>query len=116
MDRAKAANPDATPEQLVEFAINENVWQSVFELLNNSEIVRNHVAEGKVKIVGAVCDISNGKVQFLGEHPWQNQLLQAMNSAGSTATTAKATHGESTATPATTKPVKDAHADEHSNH
>ena len=116
VDRAKAANPDATPEQLVEFAINENVWQSVFELLSNSEIVRNHVAEGKVKIVGAVCDISTGKVQFLGEHPWQNQLLQAMNSAGDNATTAKATHGESTATPAATKPVKDAHADEHSNH
>lgn len=83
VDRAKAQNPDATDAKLVEFAVNENVWQSVFELLKTSEIVRNQVTEGKIKIVGAVCDISTGKVQFLGEHPWQSQLMQAF--AGSTA-------------------------------
>lgn len=116
VERAKASNPDATPEQLVEFAVNENVWQSVFELLNTSEIVRNHVTEGKIKIVGAVCDISTCKVQFLGEHPWQNQLLQAMKSSGEGATTAKASTNEAAATPAKAKPVKDAHADEKSDH
>lgn len=111
VDRARKANPDATDDQLLDFAINENVWQSVFELLNKSEIVRKQVTDGKIKIVGAVCDISTGKVQFLGEHPWQNQLLQAMNSTGET--TAKATESD---TKAAAKPTKDAHADEKSDH
>ena len=31
------------------------------------------------RIVGAVYDIQSGKVEFLGEHPWQKELLTALN-------------------------------------
>lgn len=78
VDRAKKAHPDAENAQLVDFAVRENVWQSIFDLLRTSESVRTLVSQGKVRIVGAVCDISTGKVDFLGEHPWQSQLLQAL--------------------------------------
>ncbi len=76
--RARSAHPDASGEALIDDAVRENVWQSVFDLLKASSVVREGVHAGKVKVVGAVCDITTGKVEFLGEHPWQEQLLQAM--------------------------------------
>ena len=108
VERARAANPDATDAQLVEFAVNENVWQSVFELLRTSQTVRDLVDSGKIQIVGAVCDISTGKVNFLGEHPWQSQLMQAMAGGPETRQTA------SKKAPA--RKVKEAAADDDSNH
>jgi len=76
--RARSAHPDEDADALVDDAVRENVWQSVFDLLKTSAVVREGVHAGTVKLVGAVCDISTGKVEFLGEHPWQEQLLQAM--------------------------------------
>jgi carbonic anhydrase len=77
VDRARNQNPDANDEQLLSAAIRENVWQGVYDLLKSSSVVREHVAQGKVKVVGAVCDIATGKVTFMGEHPWQTQLVDA---------------------------------------
>lgn len=79
VERAERLNPAATAEQIIDEAIRENVWQSIFDLLKTSEIARTLVSEGELKIVGAVCDISTGKVEFLGEHPWQSELITAMN-------------------------------------
>lgn len=79
VDRAKSQNPDATEDQLLTAAVRENVWQSVYDLLKSSQVVREHVAQGKVKVIGAVCDIATGKVTFMGEHPWQSQLVEAFN-------------------------------------
>lgn len=79
VERAKSQNPDAPEDQLLTAAVRENVWQSVYDLLKSSQVVREHVAQGKVKVVGAVCDIATGKVTFMGEHPWQSQLVDAFN-------------------------------------
>jgi len=79
VERARSQNPDASEDQLLTTAIRENVWQSVYDLLKSSQVVREHVAQGKVKVVGAVCDIATGKVTFMGEHPWQSQLVEAFN-------------------------------------
>jgi hypothetical protein len=35
-----------------------------------------------------VYDIASGKVDFLGEHPWQNELLSALSAKSDTATAA----------------------------
>ncbi len=78
--RVKRNNPGASDKEIGTLAIKENVWQSVFDLLKGSSEVRTLVQEGKLKIVGAVCDISTGKVTWLGEHPWQSELLDAMAS------------------------------------
>lgn len=77
VDRAKRNNPGAEGGELAAFAIRENVWQSVFDLYKSPEI-RGLVTQGKVKVVGAVCDISTGKVEWLGEHPWQSELMDAL--------------------------------------
>lgn len=78
VDRVKRNNPNADAKELITLAIRENVWQSVFDLMKNSPEVRSLVAQGKLKVVGAVCDINSGKVQWLGEHPWQSELLDAL--------------------------------------
>lgn len=92
--RAKSAHPDESGEALADNAVRENVWQSVFGLLKTSSVVREGVHAGKVRIVGAVCDVATGKVEFLGEHPWQEQLLQAMSTspAGTTAQAEESKH------------------------
>lgn len=76
--RARTANPEASPEQLLTLAVRENVYQSMFDLLKSSPMTAKFVGEGRVQLVGAVYDISTGKVEFLGQHPWQEQLLSAM--------------------------------------
>ncbi len=62
-------------------AVRENVWQTVFDLLKQSQEVRAAVGSGEVRLVGAVCDIATGKVDFMGEHPWQREILAAIPSA-----------------------------------
>lgn len=81
VDRARKQNPGAEGEQLVSAAIRENVWQTVFDLLKQSSEIRRAVADGQLRVVGAVCDVSTGKVEFLGEHPWQDALIGAIEPA-----------------------------------
>jgi carbonic anhydrase len=78
VDRARRLNPAATPDELAAAAVRENVWQTVFDLLRQSPALRESMEQGEVKVVGAVCDIATGRVDFLGEHPWQAELLAAM--------------------------------------
>jgi carbonic anhydrase len=77
VERAQKLNPSLMDKDLVPAAIRENVWQSVFDLLKSSEPCRTAVAKGELKIVGAVYDIASGKVEWMGEHPWQSQLIAA---------------------------------------
>lgn len=79
VERAKRANPSAQGAELAALAVKENVWQTIFDLYKASPEVREMVTAGKVKVVGAVADISTGKVEFMGEHPWQMELLASLS-------------------------------------
>lgn len=76
VDRAKA-NTSAEGAALATATVKENVWQSVFDLLRTSPELCKLVKSGHVKVVGAVCDVATGKVEWMGEHPWQDALVQA---------------------------------------
>lgn len=76
VDRAKT-NTNAEGAALASAAVKENVWQSVFDLLRTSPELCKMVRSGHVKVVGAVCDVATGKVEWMGEHPWQDALVQA---------------------------------------
>ncbi len=84
VDRARRNNPEADANELVNLAVKENIWQGVYNLMNGSDEIRTLVSKGEVKIVGALYDIQSGKVEFLGEHPWQKELLTAMNAQNNT--------------------------------
>jgi carbonic anhydrase len=75
VERAQRLNPDLQSDALIAAAIKENVWHSIFTLLRTSPVLAQRVQSGDLKIVGAVCDIASGKVQWLGEHPWQEELV-----------------------------------------
>ncbi len=101
VERARQQNPGADVATLTSAAIRENVWQTIFDLLRTSDDVRSMVASGQVQVVGAIADISTGKVEFMGPHPWQSELVRALNAqpAGSSTTTTSAT--------ATAEPAKE---------
>jgi carbonic anhydrase len=74
---ARAKFGGVTEARFVQYAIRANVFQSVKDVLSRSEEIRGLVSEGKVQIVGAVYDIHNGTIEWLGEHPQQTALLGA---------------------------------------
>lgn len=95
VERAEGQLDGASPDAVTAAAIKENVWQSIFDLLRFSPEIRAAISEGKVKVVGALCDVSTGKVEFMGEHPWQAELVAAFNGrkSGTEAPTAHAEEG-----------------------
>jgi len=90
VERARRHHPELSPDQLVPYAVKENVWQSVFDLLSASTVIREHVKSGALRIEGAVCDIATGEVEWLGEHPWQSQLIDALNTSAASPAHAEA--------------------------
>lgn len=77
---AEKAKTSGTEEDVVPRAIELNVWQQVENVLARSALIREHLAAGKVQIVGAVYDIASGKVQWLGQHPEMDRLVAAAKS------------------------------------
>lgn len=73
--KAKAENPGLTGEALANKAIEANTWQAIEDMFKISPVMRDKVKAGEVKIVGAIYDVHSGKVNWLGEHPKQAELL-----------------------------------------
>ena len=63
--------------ELVNAVVEENVWQSIADLLGNSPAVAGHVQSGGCEVHGAVYDILTGEVRWLGAHPQQAELIAA---------------------------------------
>ncbi|HEU6437592.1 MAG TPA: carbonic anhydrase [Nitratidesulfovibrio sp.] len=72
---AEKSNPKLDRAALVPKAIEANVWQAIDDTMRQSPIIRTRVAEGKLKVVGAIYHLDDGKVEWLGEHPQQARLL-----------------------------------------
>ena len=75
VDQARADNPGASQEVLLNAAIKNNLWQAVADLFQKSPIIRGKVRNGKARVVGALYEIDTGQVQWLGPHPGQDNLL-----------------------------------------
>lgn len=73
--RARAAHPQLGTDALVEEAIKENAWQSIEDLFADSEIVRKRVREGHLKVVAAIYNIEDAKVNWMGPHPQEKMLV-----------------------------------------
>jgi carbonic anhydrase len=92
--RARQQNPGAEGSALASAAVKENVWQGIFDLLRTSPEVRHLVQSGKLEVIGAVCDVATGKVEWLGAHPWQDALVEAFEAKKSHASPATADAGD----------------------
>jgi len=96
----KKNRPELQGEELVNAAIEANVWQSIDDLITNSEEVRTRLENRKLKVVGAVYDLVSGKVRWLGEHPYQDSIVTSARSEH-----AKQTSAAATASPTAAHPV-----------
>ena len=74
VEKAQAAHPHLHGKKLVPAAVEANVWQSIEDLLRNSPATRERVAAGKLKVVGAIYDLHDGRVKWLGEHPAREKI------------------------------------------
>lgn len=63
--RAMDQHKNVHGDDVVPYAIEENVWQSIHDLFMKSPAVRNIVKEGKAVVVGAIYDVATGKVNWL---------------------------------------------------
>jgi hypothetical protein len=64
-------------DDTIYLAVKENVWQSIQDIYARSEIVRKLVEEKKLKVVGAIYHIDDGKTEFLGSIANEDVLLKS---------------------------------------
>ena len=87
-----AAATDATEAEIVEAAVTLNVYQTIEDLLKTSQVTRELVQSGRLKVVGAVYNLQTGRVDWLGPHPQQTALLSSKSTTGHAASPSKQTH------------------------
>jgi carbonic anhydrase len=72
----KATSPGMRGHELVAAVVRLNVLRSLADLIRNGPIVRHALIAHRIKLVGAVYDLANGRVEWLGPHPEQEGLLR----------------------------------------
>ena len=73
---AKEKDPKLGGNKLVARATEENVRQSIEELISRSSIIREKMVVGKLQVLGAIYNIESGEIDWLGPHPEQAQLIK----------------------------------------
>lgn len=72
----KAQQEGVSGDDLLTRSIELNVFQSMEDILTKSTEIRQLVKNQNMMIVGAVYDIANGRVKWMGEHPELSRFLQ----------------------------------------
>jgi carbonic anhydrase len=65
VEKARHDHPEAETAELIDKAIEANVWQAIDDIKTKSHAIAERAAAGKVVIVGAIYDILTGKVRIL---------------------------------------------------
>ncbi len=76
LEKTKIKDPTLKGDDLVNKCTEENVWLSIEDLFNKSEIVREYVKEGKLLVIGGLYNIETGKVNWIGQHPEERKLVE----------------------------------------
>ena len=78
--RAMDNHKDVEGDAIIPYAIEENVWQAIEDLLIKSPAVRILVNKGQAKIVGAVYDVGTGNIQWLPDERVHEILIRVETS------------------------------------
>ncbi|MCP4219424.1 MAG: carbonic anhydrase [bacterium] len=62
---AQKNNPAIKGDDIIPYAIEENVCQGIYDLFMQSPATRNLVKEGKVIVAGAIYDVGTGRIKWL---------------------------------------------------
>lgn len=103
VDRAKGKTQSADPKEWVEPAIVENVYESMADIISESDAIRARVKDGRTRMVGAIYRLDDGVVEWLGEHPDQEALVAKADAAPASHEGAEhgtVEHAEASAAPA----------------
>ena len=65
---AMSKHPDIHGDEIITYAIEENVWTGIEDLFMDSPATREIVNSGKAKVVGAIYDVGSGGIDWLPEH------------------------------------------------
>jgi carbonic anhydrase len=65
VERVMRLHPNAGTAEVVQRAIEENVWQGIEDLFMLSPAVRKMVGSGKAAVVGAIYDVGAGTIRWL---------------------------------------------------
>lgn len=79
VDQTRMQYPDLKGQGLAQKAVEGNVYYSVEQLLKNSPTIRKHVMLGKIMLVGAIYNLEKGTIEWLGEHPRQEKILESIS-------------------------------------
>lgn len=82
VEEAKHDHGTEFTEELLNAAIENNVWQSIEDLLTHSPDARILVEKGDLIVEGAIYDLHTGEVRWLGHHPKEKLLLSSKGSYG----------------------------------
>lgn len=74
-EKARHEHPDAEESDLIALATEANVWQAIDDILTKSHAIADRAKDGRVVVVGGMYNILTGKVDILGTHPDQTELL-----------------------------------------
>jgi carbonic anhydrase len=76
--------PQAKGDEIIPLAIEENIYTSIRDLFTQSPATCDLVKEGKVKVVGAIYDVSDGRVYWLEDETIDGILQEVTNPAEDT--------------------------------
>lgn len=97
---AKVKAESVEADEAVPKAIQANVWQTIEDIIKQSSVVRAKLETGQVSVLGALYDLEQGRVTWLGAHPAQEALIALVAQAETDAALARKL---STSTPPNTK-------------
>ncbi|MBD3266596.1 HAMP domain-containing protein, partial [bacterium] len=73
---AQNIHPYLQGKALVPEAVKANVWQAIDDLFKHSPSTQERAKNGRVRVVGAIYHLEDGTVEWLGQHPKQDELLK----------------------------------------
>lgn len=65
VEKAIKKYPKIQGDDIIPYAIEENIYQGIHDLFMQSPATRNLVKKGKVIVVGAIYDVGTGKIKWL---------------------------------------------------
>lgn len=75
VEKANKEFPGQSLDKRLREAVNVNVWNTVADTFSSSKLIRAKARNRELKVIGAVYDVETGQVNWMGQHPRQEQLL-----------------------------------------
>lgn len=101
---AVAKTVDAGAAEPAYDAVAANVLRAIADIVTHSSVVRARLGEGKLRIVGGVYHVDSGKIDWLGRHPDEADLVARGNAARFVADDAGGGSAQAVAAPSDSEP------------